>query len=81
MASIPLKHWIHLRRSSRWPPTSNMLRETEDSQSLHHSAGGGRGKPVSLSKREPFTYWKLTLSTWNLVSKIPEVRTRQRSRS
>lgn len=27
------------------------------------------------------TYWKFTLSTWNLVSKIPEVRTRQRSRS
>ena len=27
------------------------------------------------------TYWKLTLSTWNLVSKIPEVNTRQRSRS
>lgn len=22
---LPLKHWIHLRRSSRWPPTSNML--------------------------------------------------------
>lgn len=27
------------------------------------------------------TYWKFTLSTWNLVSKIPEVNTRQRSRS
>lgn len=27
------------------------------------------------------TYWKFTLSTWNFVSKIPEVNTRQRSRS
>lgn len=28
-----------------------------------------------------FTHWKLTLSTWNLVSKIPEVSTLQRSKS
>uniref|UniRef100_A0AAY4CMQ9 Polyketide synthase n=1 Tax=Denticeps clupeoides TaxID=299321 RepID=A0AAY4CMQ9_9TELE len=27
------------------------------------------------------THWKLTLSTWNLVSKMPDVRTLQRSRS
>lgn len=27
------------------------------------------------------TYWKLTLSTWNLVSKIPEVSTLHRSKS
>lgn len=27
------------------------------------------------------TYWKFTLSTWNLVSKIPEVRTLHLSRS
>lgn len=41
----------------------------------HHSPG------QIVGTRPPFTYWKLTLSTWNLVSKIPEVRTRQRSRS
>lgn len=23
--NLPLKHWIHFRRSSRWPPTSNIL--------------------------------------------------------
>lgn len=28
-----------------------------------------------------FTHWKLTLSTWNLVSKIPEVSTLHRSKS
>lgn len=27
------------------------------------------------------TYWKLTFSTWNFVSKIPEVKTRQRRMS
>lgn len=27
------------------------------------------------------TYWKLTLSTWNLVSKIPDVSTLHRSKS
>jgi len=28
IAVTSLKHWIHLRRSSRWPPTSNMLPRT-----------------------------------------------------
>lgn len=36
-ACVPLKHWIHLRRSSRWPPTSNMLQETEDTRSPHRA--------------------------------------------
>lgn len=49
MAVTSLKHWIHFRRSSRWPPTSNM--------------------------------WKLTLSTWNRVSMIPDVSTRHRRMS
>lgn len=40
-----------------------------------------RDTDLTGGTRPPFTYWKLTLSTWNLVSKIPEVRTRQRSRS
>lgn len=56
-----------------------------------HVEHAGRGRtlgypgPTTLQDRvrtrQPSTYWKLTLSTWNLVSKIPEVRTRQRSRS
>lgn len=35
---------------------------------------------VTFSNKD-LTHWKLTLSTWNLVSKIPEVSTLQRSKS
>lgn len=77
---LPLKHWIHLRRSSRWPPTSNMLRGRERGRG-HPPLSPPAPRAPRLGKRGPATYWKLTLSTWNLVSKIPEVRTRQRSRS
>jgi hypothetical protein len=44
--SLPLKHWIHLRRSSRWPPTSNMLVEKEDT-------GYSEGS-TALTAREQF---------------------------
>ena len=40
--------------------------------------GGGEGEERTEQRREnrAYTYWKCTLSTTNLVSKIPDVRTR-----
>lgn len=57
---------------------------------FYHSCYLGGKKEKEFGWRPPYfqwswkpgrTYWKFTLSTWNFVSKIPEVNTRQRSRS
>lgn len=92
---LPLKHWIHFLRSSLWPPTSNILYryKCKHGKCCHHvekmymyswfvfisSAVDYLCKKLLPSTL--FTYWKLTLSTWNLVSKIPEVSTLHLSKS
>ena len=45
----------------------------------HLDATATKTAHVAVSAEKFTTYWKLTLSTVNRVSKIPEVRTRQRS--
>lgn len=73
-AQIPLKHWIHFLRSSLWPPTSNIL--SDNNTKRYNTVVSAITFPNGV-----FTHWKFTLSTWNLVSKIPEVSTLQRSKS
>ncbi len=93
--NLPLKHWIHFLLSSLWPPTSNILKEkkntdmrnvsllwTDEDLTLPNSnTAAALSTAQALILSQKWTHWKLTLSTWNCVSKIPDVNTLQRSKS
>lgn len=53
----------------------------EESHNMHDDCTKCKRCKEEFAQHFQTTYWKLTLSTWNLVSKIPEVRTLHLSRS